>query len=203
MNIRFYWVLIVLNQQIWIPDWFTSTLCLNMKAKVTVQTGQLRAHITERRHWSWTALPPQHHELSSHCLGPSPGAGVIAAVWHCGEYFAFLNSQGNFLSLTVQPATDKMCLRECCFCCCSEIIYGPCVWTGSQSIRVSCSNTEFLCSAYWQVDEQVCLCGSGGAKVVTRAVTKVVVWCLKPVFVLESLLIALTYHLNWIWCQMS
>lgn len=52
-------------------------------------------------------LPPQHHKLSSHCLGPSPGAAVIAAVWHSGEYFAFLLSQENFPSLSVTLSKIK------------------------------------------------------------------------------------------------
>lgn len=93
------------------------TLELNLEGwsqSCSVDKSTKGPHYREKR-WELNCSPPQRHKLSSHCLGPSPGAGVIAAVWHCGEYFAFLHSQGNFLSLTLQPAIDKMCLKALLF----------------------------------------------------------------------------------------
>lgn len=59
----------------------------------------------EEERWKLHSSPSQHRNLSSHCLGPIPASGVIAAVWNCGEYFAFLLSQGSFSSSSPHTAT--------------------------------------------------------------------------------------------------
>lgn len=71
----------------------------------------------QKEWWENELFCPQHCELLSHCLGLAPGAGLIAAVWHCSRYLTFLLWQGTFFffpCFTLQPAIDKMCPKQCC-----------------------------------------------------------------------------------------
>lgn len=111
MNRKIFLILVE-NILFWQLNWITFIFLLKAlwtsmsENTVTVWIrSTIGQHYREER-WELNCSPPPHHKLSSHCLGSSPGAGVIAAVWHCGECFAFLLSQGYFPSLTLQPATE-------------------------------------------------------------------------------------------------
>lgn len=102
-----------------------ASLSRSEKQRYCVERSSVGPQHPEER-WELNCSPSQHHKLSSHCLGPVPGSGVIAAVWHCGEYFAFLLSQGS-LSFPPHPPHAhcnlpliKTCLQQRCFHCRSE-----------------------------------------------------------------------------------
>lgn len=121
-----------------------------------------RQHTEER--WELNCSPPQHHKLSSHCLGPAPGAGVIAAVWHCGEYFAFLLSQGSFSSFLAShcnlpqikhvsnSVVSTVALRQCRYVCLHV--------KGQKSQSILKNNNygvvkgEGVCGCVWRQDYQ-------------------------------------------------
>lgn len=141
------------NQLIWIPDGITFILDT---AGHHVEVWEIDRFITgtvQRREMGVEMLsPPTPQAVISLSLGPAPGAGVIAAVWHCGEYFTFLLSQGSFSSSfpashcnlpqikhVSNNVVSTVALRQCWYVCQRQ-----------KSNNVSSYNNEFLSTVWWK-----------------------------------------------------
>lgn len=134
------------NQLIWILEGITFIL------DIALQRSEKQSHCGPTVHVrEFNCSPPRHHKLSSHCLGLAPEAGLIAAVWHCGE--CILTSTRKFFLLSLRHT--KICHRKKHVSnsdVSTVVLSNACLFH-----KVSSNKNEFHSTVWWMVD-LMCVC---------------------------------------------